>query len=250
MSSRSCSRAARDGRAGGDHRVIATILSVGIGVTPASSAACRRAAELLMNVFIVLPALPLLIIVLGFLPRSDGELPTADRPQRTRLGVGSEGDPCPDADATRSRFHRGGARNRREHLANRGVRAAAERGQSDRGELRRGLPLRDPDIGGAGVHRTRQRLVLEPRCDALLGAIRGRLQQRCVVVVPTARPGCRAARDEPRAAQLRARRARQPAPARGTHARTAAEKQAQPRAPPSPWRPTDPTPVERMEPSS
>ena len=57
---------------------IATILSVGIGVSAGFlGGTADELLGLLMNVFIVLPALPLLIIVLGFLPRSDGVLPTA-----------------------------------------------------------------------------------------------------------------------------------------------------------------------------
>ncbi len=58
--------------------MIATILSVGIGVSAGFlGGTADELLGLLMNVFIVLPALPLLIIVLGFLPRSDGVLPTA-----------------------------------------------------------------------------------------------------------------------------------------------------------------------------
>ena len=57
---------------------IASILSVGIGVSAGFLGGITdELLGLLMNVFIVLPALPLLIIVLGFLPRSDGVLPTA-----------------------------------------------------------------------------------------------------------------------------------------------------------------------------
>lgn len=57
---------------------IATILSVGIGVSAGFlGGVADEMLSLLMNVFIVLPALPLLIIVLGFLPRNDGVLPTA-----------------------------------------------------------------------------------------------------------------------------------------------------------------------------
>ena len=57
---------------------IASILSVGIGVGAGFlGGVADELLGLLMNVFIVLPALPLLIIVLGFLPRGDGVLPTA-----------------------------------------------------------------------------------------------------------------------------------------------------------------------------
>jgi peptide/nickel transport system permease protein len=57
---------------------IASILSVGIGVSAGFlGGIADEALSLLMNVFIVLPALPLLIIALGLLPRSSGVLPTA-----------------------------------------------------------------------------------------------------------------------------------------------------------------------------
>jgi peptide/nickel transport system permease protein len=56
---------------------IATVFSVAIGVTAGFlGGLADEGLSLLMNVFIVLPALPLLIIVLGFLPHS-GQLPTA-----------------------------------------------------------------------------------------------------------------------------------------------------------------------------
>jgi peptide/nickel transport system permease protein len=57
---------------------IASILSIAIGVSAGFlGGVADEVLSLLMNVFIVLPALPLLIIVLGFLPKSSGILPTA-----------------------------------------------------------------------------------------------------------------------------------------------------------------------------
>jgi peptide/nickel transport system permease protein len=58
---------------------IASVLSVGIGVSAGFlGGIADEGLSLVMNVFIVLPALPLLIIVLGFLgSSSDGVLPTA-----------------------------------------------------------------------------------------------------------------------------------------------------------------------------
>jgi peptide/nickel transport system permease protein len=57
---------------------IATVLSVAIGVTAGFlGGLADEGLSLLMNVFIVLPALPLLVLVLGFLPRDSGQLPTA-----------------------------------------------------------------------------------------------------------------------------------------------------------------------------
>ncbi len=56
---------------------IATVLSVSTGVTAGFlGGVADEGLSLLMNVFVVLPALPLLIVLLGYLPHS-GDLPTA-----------------------------------------------------------------------------------------------------------------------------------------------------------------------------
>jgi peptide/nickel transport system permease protein len=58
--------------------VIATTLSVLVGVSAGFlGGAADEALSLLANVFLVLPALPLLIVVLGYLPPSSGQIPTA-----------------------------------------------------------------------------------------------------------------------------------------------------------------------------
>ena len=57
--------------------VIATVLSVVIGMSAGFlGGASDEGLSLLANVFLVLPALPLLVVILGYLPHS-GELPTA-----------------------------------------------------------------------------------------------------------------------------------------------------------------------------
>ena len=57
--------------------VIATILSVVIGMSAGFLGGMSdEGLSLLANVFLVLPALPLLVVILGYLPHS-GELPTA-----------------------------------------------------------------------------------------------------------------------------------------------------------------------------
>jgi peptide/nickel transport system permease protein len=57
---------------------IATVLAVSVGVTAGFlGGAADEGLSLLMNVFLVLPALPLLIILLGYLPPTTGELPVA-----------------------------------------------------------------------------------------------------------------------------------------------------------------------------
>jgi peptide/nickel transport system permease protein len=58
--------------------VIATVLAVSVGVTAGFlGGVADEILSLLTNVFLVLPALPLLIVLLGYLPASSGQLPTA-----------------------------------------------------------------------------------------------------------------------------------------------------------------------------
>lgn len=58
--------------------VIATVLAVSVGVTAGFlGGIADEILSLLTNVFLVLPALPLLIVLLGYLPASSGQLPTA-----------------------------------------------------------------------------------------------------------------------------------------------------------------------------
>jgi peptide/nickel transport system permease protein len=58
--------------------VIATLLAVSVGVTAGFlGGIADEILSLLTNVFLVLPALPLLIVLLGYLPASSGQLPTA-----------------------------------------------------------------------------------------------------------------------------------------------------------------------------
>jgi peptide/nickel transport system permease protein len=58
--------------------LIATVLAVGFGVTAGFlGGLADDVLSLVTNVFLVLPALPLLIVLLGYLPASSGQLPTA-----------------------------------------------------------------------------------------------------------------------------------------------------------------------------
>ncbi len=58
--------------------VIATVLAVAFGVTAGFvGGAVDEVLSLIINVFLVLPALPLLIVLLGYLPPGSGELPVA-----------------------------------------------------------------------------------------------------------------------------------------------------------------------------
>ena len=58
--------------------LIATVLAVGVGVSAGFLGGwADEVLSLVTNVFLVLPALPLLIVLLGYLPPSSGQLPTA-----------------------------------------------------------------------------------------------------------------------------------------------------------------------------
>ena len=58
--------------------LIATVLAVGVGVSAGFLGGwADEVLSLVTNVFLVLPALPLLIVLLGYLPPSSGQLPIA-----------------------------------------------------------------------------------------------------------------------------------------------------------------------------
>ena len=182
-----------------------------------------------------LPALPLLIIVLGYLPPDTGRSPTI-------LVLSVLGWPWgarvirAQTLALRGRDFVAAARETGERtLADHRVRDGAERGQPDRRELRRHGAVRDrrprwrwPSSASPNLNSWSLGTMLywarEPAGPSA----------RRLVVVRAAGPGGRALGTEPRAAELRHRRARQPAPARrGQPAGSTA----------SGCSPTDPTPV-------
>src|SRR5690349_8240075 len=131
------------------------------------------------------------------------------------MAVGGTGDPSADAVPARPRLRGGRARIRREHLADHLLRDPPERDRPDRRELRRHRPLRDPDLGSAGLPRRLGSVQLELRDDALLGPEWQRRPAERLVVVRAARRVRGPARDEHGVDQLRARRARQSATADG-----------------------------------
>ena len=193
--------------------VIATALSVIVGVTSAFlGGVWDEVLSLLTNVFLVIPALPLLILLLGYLP-GKGQLPTI-------IVLSGLGWPW-------------GARVIRAQtlmIRNRDFIAAAresgekswriivlrhhpERDQPDRGQLRQHRALRDRRLGGAGLRRPHRPQQLVARHHLVLGAEPAGAATRRVVVVRAAWPRGRAHRHLPGAAQHRDRRARQPAAA-------------------------------------
>ncbi len=193
--------------------VIATLLAVVIGMSAGFlGGASDEGLSLLANVFLVLPALPLLVVILGYLPHS-GELPTA-------IVLSALGWPW---GARVIRAQTLSLRNR-DYVA-----AARESGESGwRIILFEIFPneigliaasfvgtvlyaiLTSVALAFLGVANLSQ---LELRDDAVLGRERQRRAAERVVVVRAARDLRGAARDEHGPAQLRARRARQPAPA-------------------------------------
>ena len=79
--------------------VVATVLSVVIGVTAGYFGGCADdLLSMLANFFLVLPALPLLIVIFGFLPPGANPQRRADRADHRgdRLGVGRPGAAGPD----------------------------------------------------------------------------------------------------------------------------------------------------------
>ena len=171
-SSRSCS--SRSARRSCSECSPATFAAVPVGRASASRAgflggAADEGLSLVTNVFLVLPALPLLIIVLGYLPNS-GQLPTAIVLSILGWAWGARVIRAQTL-TLRGRDYVAAARETgRTDVADRGLRDPAERDQPDRRELRRHGPLRDPHLGRAGVHRRREPRTAGPRRDALLGA--------------------------------------------------------------------------------
>ena len=191
--------------------VIATILSIVIGMSAGFlGGASDEGLSLLANVFLVLPALPLLVVILGYLPHS-GELPTA-------IVLSALGWPW---GARVIRAQTLSLRNR-DYVA-----AARESGERTwRIILFEILPNEIGLIAASFVGTVLYAILTSValaflgvadlsqwslRDDAVLGPERQRRTAERVVVVRAARDLRGAARDEPGAAQLRARRARQPA---------------------------------------
>ena len=156
--------------------VAATVLSVVIGVC-AGYLHGRWADDLLSmlaNFFLVLPALPLLIVIFGFLPpvrRQQRRLIGRDH-RHHRLGLGRPGAARPDAVAAHPGLRRVGAHHRRARLADHQLRDPA---QPDAG--RRLLVPVHRAVRGGHVHRARlprpgQPGALELGLDAVRGAER------------------------------------------------------------------------------
>ena len=167
--------------------VVATALAVIVGVAAAFLGGLwDEVLSLATNVFLVIPALPLLILLLGYLPQKGQTatilvLSVLGWPWGARvIRAQTMAHPQPRLRGRRPR-------DRREHLADPRVRDRAERDQPDRGELREHRALRDRRLGGPGLHRPGRPVQLEPGHDALLGGEPAGAAARRLVVVRPAR---------------------------------------------------------------
>ena len=97
--------------------IVATAIGVIVGVTAGYLGGVGdETLSVFANVFLVIPQLPLIIIIAGQLPTVGG-VDRRARHRRHRLGVGRARAARADAVAAPTRLRRGGARERRAHVA-------------------------------------------------------------------------------------------------------------------------------------
>jgi hypothetical protein len=132
--------------------VVATALAVIVGVTAAFLGGFwDELLSLLTNVFLVIPALPLLIVLLGYFP-NPGRGADHHRACPARLAVGGSGDAGPDPGHPQSRLRGRVPGDRGENLADHHLRDRPQRGEPDRGELREHGAVRHRGLGRPGLH--------------------------------------------------------------------------------------------------
>ena len=194
--------------------VVATALAVIVGVTAAFLGGFwDELLSLVTNVFLVIPALPLLIVLLGYFPNR-GEAPTIIVLSPARLAVGGSGDAGPDPGHPQPRLRGRVPGDRGDELADHRLRDRPQRGEPDRGELREHRAVRHRGLCRPRLHRGRRPEQLEPGYHALLGPESAGTAARGLVVVRATGPGGGAHGHRPGAAEHGHRRARQPPPAR------------------------------------
>ena len=175
---------------------MATILSAFFGIVGAYVGGfVDEAFSLFSNVFLVIPGLPLVIVISGFVPA--GATRAVD--DRGRAGDHRLGGvrPCAaraDAVAAQPRLRRRGPGRRGAALAGDRRRDPAEPAAGARLAVRLRRHLGDPRRGGPVVPRARRLELLDAGHDALLRAERVRAAARRVVVVRAAGPDHRAVR--------------------------------------------------------
>ena len=137
--------------------VVATILSVLVGVTAGYlGGGWDDTLSALSNVFLVIPALPLIIIVASTFENAGAtDRRAGHRPHL--VGVGRAGAARPDAVAAPARLRRGVPGDRRDDLADHPLRDPAEPDRDHRVRLRRHGHLRGHLGDHAGLHRHRRR---------------------------------------------------------------------------------------------
>ena len=150
--------------------VIAGFLSVVIGVTAAFlGGVWDEFLSLITNVFLVIPALPLLIVLLGYLPQK-GQLATIVVLSATGWPWGARVIRAQTLTIRNRDFIAASRESGEKTWRIIAFEIDPERGQPDRGQLRQHGPVRDRRLGGARVHRARRPEQLVARHDALLGA--------------------------------------------------------------------------------
>jgi oligopeptide/dipeptide ABC transporter ATP-binding protein len=198
---------------------IATALAVLVGVTAGYlGGVADEVLSALSNIFLVIPALPLVIIIAGQLP-DGGPLVIALVIAVTGWAWGVADPARTDAVTAPPRLRRGGPRQRRVAVAHPRLRDPAEPHRDHRVELRGHGDLRDPVADRAGVHRRHIDQRVELGHDPVLGAVEPGAGTWRMVVVRAGRPVHRAAGHGAHADQLRDRRVRQPTPAQHRPAR-------------------------------
>ena len=158
--------------------VIVTVLSVLVGVTAAYlGGVWDDVLSMVTNVFLVIPALPLLIVLMGYLSQQ-GQTSTIAVLSILGWPWGARVIRAQTL-TIRGRDFIAASRETGEKTWRIIVlRDHPERGLADRGQLRQHRAVRDRRLGGAGLRRPHQRQLLVARHDSLLGADRQRAAGR------------------------------------------------------------------------
>ena len=195
--------------------VVATVIAVVVGVTAGYlGGLADDLLSMLANIFLVMPALLLLIVIFGFLPASSDDLLIGAIIALTGWALGRAGAPRADAVAAQPGLRGVGPDHRREHRPDHRLGDRAQPAADHRVLVPVHRPLRRRHLYRDRLPRPGQhRPALELGRHAVLGAVGERPGQRVLVVVHPAGARGRAARHRAGAAQLRHRRVHQPAAA-------------------------------------
>ena len=157
---------------------IATLIAVGVGLSSAFLGGIwDEILSTITNVFLVIPALPLVIVLAGYL-HGAGTRGDLGRDRGDRLAVDGAGHARADAVPAPARLRTGGPHRGRVDATHHLVRDRAERDPADRRAVPDHSALRDPDPGGPGLPRRRLGHHLELGHHAVLGAERRGARRR------------------------------------------------------------------------